>query len=656
MKLFFYPRLALRNIRKNAKIYIPYLLTSTFTVAMFYIIHSLSINGAYDDMTVGARTLPIVMELGTYVVIIFAIIFLFYINSFIIKRRKKEVALYNILGMEKKHIMYMMFYETLITSMVSLIVGILFGVVFSKLLFLILIHMAHISTPFDFVIPMESIIRTFLLFIAIYFISYLFNVLQIQLANPMELLRSSQSGEKEPRTKWIMTLLGLVTLGGGYYIAQTIEKPVEAMLLFFVAVVLVIIGTYCLFTAGSITLLKILKRNKRFYYKTRHFTSVSQMIYRMKQNAVGLASICILCTCILVMLSSTVSLYITVQDSTNMIVNEQLRITLMSSGSKNITEEVNQIYNKSLKQFELNDIQIKTIVKKKCYFASGSYFEKNFTIGGYNDDKYTGITAMSLDEFNQAFHLKQKLKDDEILVACNFENIKDHLTINGKTFKIKSVVDEPYFLTQKYSNIEKDMTIVFSSDKTLNKSLFNEEYSAPTISHSISIDFEDIEDSEKALEIVRSHIPSNISMYNQSQFEMQNEYFEVFGSLFFLGIFLGIVFLMAAILIMYYKQLSEGYEDQKRYEIMQNVGMSQKEVKQSIRSQVLIFFFLPLIVAAIHMAFAFKMIVKMFSFLVLSDISLFVWCTIISIAILAIIYSIVYSLTAKVYYKIVKVE
>lgn len=566
------------------------------------------------------------------------------------------MALYNILGMEKKHIMYMMFYETLITSMFSLIVGILFGVVFSKLLFLILIHMAHISTPFDFVIPMESIIRTFLLFIAIYFISYLFNVLQIQLANPIELLRSSQSGEKEPRTKWVMTLLGLVTLGGGYYIAQTIEKPVEAMLLFFVAVVLVIIGTYCLFTAGSITLLKILKRNKRFYYKTRHFTSVSQMIYRMKQNAVGLASICILCTCILVMLSSTVSLYITVQDSTNMIVNEQLRITLMSSGSKNITEEVNQIYNKSLKQFELNDIQIKTIVKKKCYFASGSYFEKNFTIGGYNDDKYTGITAMSLDEFNQAFHLKQKLKDDEILVACNFENIKDHLTINGKTFKIKSVVDEPYFLTQKYSNIEKDMTVVFSSDKTLNKSLFNEEYSAPTISHSISIDFEDIEDSEKALEIVRSHIPSNISMYNQSQFEMQNEYFEVFGSLFFLGIFLGIVFLMAAILIMYYKQLSEGYEDQKRYEIMQNVGMSQKEVKQSIRSQVLIFFFLPLIVAAIHMAFAFKMIVKMFSFLVLSDISLFVWCTIISIAILAIIYSIVYSLTAKVYYKIVKVE
>lgn len=656
MKLFFYPRLALRNIRKNAKIYIPYLLTSTFTVAMFYIIHSLSINGAYDDMTVGARTLPIIMELGTYVVIIFAIIFLFYINSFIIKRRKKEVALYNILGMEKKHIMYMMFYETLITSMFSLIVGILFGVVFSKLLFLILIHMAHISTPFDFVIPMESIIRTFLLFIAIYFISYLFNVLQIQLANPIELLRSSQSGEKEPRTKWVMTLLGLVTLGGGYYIAQTIEKPVEAMLLFFVAVVLVIIGTYCLFTAGSITLLKILKRNKRFYYKTRHFTSVSQMIYRMKQNAVGLASICILCTCILVMLSSTVSLYITVQDSTNMIVNEQLRITLMSSEGKNITEEVNQIYNKSLKQFEMNDIQIKTIVKKECYFASGSYFEKNFTIGGYNGDKYTGITAMSLDEFNQAFHQKQELKDDEILIACNFENIKDHLTINGKTFKVKSVVDEPYFLTQKYSNIEKDMTVVFSSDKTLNKSLFNEEYSAPTMSHSISIDFEDIEDSEKALEIVRSHIPSNMSMYNQSQFEMQNEYFEVFGSLFFLGIFLGIVFLMAAILIMYYKQLSEGYEDQKRYEIMQNVGMSQKEVKQSIRSQVLIFFFLPLIVAAIHMAFAFKMIVKMFSFLVLSDISLFVWCTIISIAILAIIYSIVYSLTAKVYYKIVKVE
>lgn len=656
MKLFFYPRLALRNIRKNAKIYIPYLLTSTFTVAMLYIIHSLSVNGGYESLKLGKRILPVIMDLGTWVVMIFAIIFLFYINSFIIKRRKKEVALYNILGMEKKHIMYMMFYETLITSLFSLTVGILFGIIFSKLLFLVLIHLAHISTPFQFVIPMESVLLTCTLFIPIYFVSYLFNVIQIQLSNPIELLRSGQTGEKEPKVKWILTLIGLGTLGSGYYIAQTIENPVEAMLLFFVAVVLVIIGTYCLFTAGSITLLKILKKNRKFYYKTRHFTSVSQMIYRMKQNAVGLASICILCTCILVMLSSTVCLYISVQDSSNMMVNEQLRLVLSSSDDNNVnSQEINQIYDKCIKQFQLNGIEVQTVIKKKCYLASGNYSHQKFSVGRYNQKEHTSITAMSLDEFNQAFHKNLTLKENEILAACNFETLKDSLTINNKVFNIKAIIDEPYFLGQKYSDIDRDMTVVFNNDKILNESLFNTDYFTKSCMY-ISIDFKDIKDSVKALDIVENHIPDDVDMYSQSQYELQEEYLEVFGSLFFLGIFLGVMFLMAAILIMYYKQLSEGYEDQKRYEIMQNVGMSRREVKQSIRSQVLIFFFLPLVVATIHMAFAFKMIVKMFSFLVLSDLSLFIWCTVISSMILAIIYSIVYYLTAKVYYRIVRVE
>ncbi len=276
-------------------------------------------------------------------------------------------------------------------------------------------------------------------------------------------------------------------------------------------------------------------------------------------------------------------------------------------------------------------------------------------MGGYNQKEHTSITAMSLDEFNQAFHKNLTLKENEILAACNFETLKDSLTINNKVFNIKAIIDEPYFLGQKYSDIDRDMTVVFNNDKILNESLFNTDYFTKSCMY-ISIDFKDIKDSVKALDIVENHIPDDVDMYSQSQYELQEEYLEVFGSLFFLGIFLGVMFLMAAILIMYYKQLSEGYEDQKRYEIMQNVGMSRREVKQSIRSQVLIFFFLPLVVATIHMAFAFKMIVKMFSFLVLSDLSLFIWCTVISSMILAIIYSIVYYLTAKVYYRIVRVE
>jgi len=657
MKFFFYPRLALTNIKKNGKIYLPYLITSTFTVAMFYMMHSLSVNGGYIDMEVGRTMLPYIMNLGTWVVMIFSVIFLFYINSFLIKRRKKEVALYNILGMEKKHIMIMMFCETLLTSIFSLIIGILFGVVLSRLLFLFLVHLAGLNTSLSFVVPIDSIHFTIALYIPIFFASYLFNIIQIKIANPVELLRGSQAGEREPKTKWILTLVGLVALGGGYYIAQTIEDPVEAMLLFFVAVILVIVGTYCLFTAGSITLLKILKKNRRFYYQTRHFTSVSQMIYRMKQNAIGLASICILCTCILVMLSSTVSLYISVQDSSNMIVNEQLLIGFLPEDGNSIVSEtqIEKTIRMSLEEMDEQGIQVKTIVHRRIYGMAGDYQNHELNVGGYENETYTHISAMDLDEFNRAYGKNETLKDNEILIACNFDDISDSIQINGKSFQIKQSVDEDYFLNQAYDNIEKDMTIVFSSEDVLKNSVFTEDYYIDSPIDLISIDLKDIEMSNTAMTILSKHLSQNHGIVTtQSQYAIQQEYITIFGSLFFLGIFLGILFLMAAILIMYYKQLSEGYEDQKRYEIMQNVGMSQREVKQSIRSQVLIFFFMPLVVACIHMGFAFKMIVKMFSFLVMSKMSLFVWCTIISIIILIIIYSIVYSLTARTYYRIVK--
>lgn len=657
MKSFFYPRLALSNIRKNGQTYIPYLLTSTFTVAMFYMIHSLSVNSGYVDMKIGRTMLPYIMNLGTWVVMIFSVIFLLYINSFLIKRRKKEVALYNILGMEKKHIMIMMFCETLLTSIFSLVIGLLLGVVLSRLLFLILIHLANIPTSLRYTVSIDSIHYTILLYIPIFFVSYLFNAIQIKMSNPIELLRGSQTGEKEPKVKWILTLIGFITLGAGYYIAQTIEDPAEAMLLFFVAVILVIIGTYALFTAGSIALLKILKKNKHFYYQTRHFTAVSQMIYRMKQNAVGLASICILCTCILVMLSSTVSLYIGVQDSSNMIVNENLSVVVQSSqNNSQDKQDIDDMFQKDLLQMKEQGIEVEKFVQRRIYDIIGGYQDHEFKTAGYDFGKTISLAAMDLEEFNRGYGKQESLKNDEVLIACNFDDISDSFVMNGKTFHVKKVVDEDYFLNQKHENIEKYISIVFKNESILKKELFhdNEDYYTEPMDR-VSIDFKDKEMTDKAVDIIENNRIDNLDYIQiQSQYEIQSEYIQIFGSLFFLGIFLGVLFLMATILIMYYKQLSEGYEDQKRYEIMQNVGMSQKEVKQSIRSQVLIFFFLPLIVACIHMAFAFKMIVKMFSVLVVSQMSLFVWCTVISVIILTIIYSIVYSLTARTYYKIVK--
>lgn len=658
MKKFFYPRLALSNIRKNAKVYLPYLLTSTFTVMMCYVIHSLAVNQSLRETS---STAPAVLMLGTWVVIIFSVIFLFYVNSFLIKRRKKEIALYNILGMEKKHVMIMMAYETIFTTLISLILGILFGALFSKLMFLLLVNLSQIQTAIIFEIPQSTIFLTLTVYGIIFFAAYLFNVIQIKLANPIELLRGGEHGEREPKTKWLFTLVGILTLGGGYYLAQTIEDPMDALTLFFVAVVLVIIGTYCLFTAGSIVILKMLKKNKRFYYQTRHFTSVSQMIYRMKQNAVGLASICVLCTCILVMISSTVTLYLGVKDTVQIMQEEDFlaKIFTLSEGQLPSRKELDELHAKIEDGLKAKDIETSAFVMRSVYEVAYNVKDNEYVTGeGSSGRDFKSFSAMTLEEYNRAYHKNETLKDDEVLVHSNFEKLAKQMKINGKTVQVKSEVHDQYFLETELSENSQLTGIVFKDEKTLKDVLFTLEDQVRPNEY-ISIDYQDKSDMKEADNIVPNIIndlqnTGEYSVYTSSQYSMEKMFNDSYGSLFFLGLFLGLLFLMAAILIMYYKQLSEGYEDQKRFEIMQNVGMSKKEVKQTIRSQVLIFFFLPLVVAVIHMAFAFKMIMKMFGYLIASGEGLFITCTIISVIILAIIYSIVYFLTAKTYYKIVR--
>lgn len=664
MKLFFYPRLAITNMKKNAQIYFPYLLTSSFTVMMFYLIHSLSMNPGFAHETIGATMLPFVLELGTYVVIIFAFIFLFYMNSFMMKRRKKEFALYNILGMEKKHVMFILFYETLFVTFVSLVLGILFGIVFSQLMFLCLVQLLELKTALTFEVPIASLLMTLKIFLPIFTLSYVFNVLQIQLSKPIELLRGGEIGEKEPKVKWFMTIIGFLCLGTGYYMAQSIEDPASAMMWFLIAVILVIIGTYGIFTSGSIMILKMLKKNKKFYYQTQHFTSVSQMLYRMKQNAVGLASICILCTCILVMLSSTVSLYLSVKDSANIFLPQD--VSLYVSDEKNIItyKQLDHLYQKVSDQFEKENIEVENYVLKKVYNEAVLYKNGQFIFGQGSDAyDFTMISAMSVDDYNRAYHKNVQLKDHEILLHDNFLDDKESLTLQDQVFHVKDEIDDLYLTGGPgiYAG-DKVATIVFSSEKVLRSAL---DMTGVLDAYAMSLDYVHEDDAQRGNEIIKDTYLKYFQNHEELQkygysymidtkFDIQQTYLDMFGSLFFLGIFLGILFLMAAILIMYYKQLSEGYEDQKRFEIMQNVGMSQKEVKQTIRSQVLIFFFLPLVVAVMHMAFAFKMIVKMFSVLVLSEMELFVWCTIIAIIILAVIYSIIYFFTARTYYKIVK--
>lgn len=668
MKLSFYPRLALTNLKKNIQLYLPYILTSSFTVMMFYLINYLSSHPGLEKIVSGTKTIKTILDLGNIIVCLFSIIFLFYMNSFLIKRRKKEIALYNILGLEKKHIMIMIFYETLITTLISIVLGFIFGIIFSQLVSLLLIHLLKISTSLTFHISRSALLITLLVFSLIYFLSYLIHAIQIQLSNPIELLKGTQSGEREPKTKWLMTIVGLISLLTGYYIAITIDDPITAIILFFIAVLLVIIGTYFLFIAGSITLLKILKKNPRFYYQTKHFTAVSQLIYRMKQNAVGLASICILLTSILVMLSSTVSLYFGIEDTVSSYQQDSYHLKIYGYDDATLPsdQQLAEFYTKIQTELNNNDIEIKSFIHTKRYSISVRFQDNRRIVFDNEPGTFTVgyLIALTQDEYNRAYHQNINLNSQDILVSSNFFEFGDYLKIENQQYSIKKIVHQPYLLANENPSAEQNLVVIMKDEQAIQTMMspFYDDRLSPT--ENLSIVYQNQAKEKKAENIINQCLEnfslkteknnSTISFYHSSMYETRIMLMELYGSLFFLGIFLGILFLMATILIMYYKQLSEGYEDQKRFEIMQKVGMSKKEVKQTIRFQILIFFFLPLVVSVMHMAFAFNMItMMMFSFLT-TDINVFIKCTIISVLIMTIIYAVVYIFTSKTYYRIVK--
>ena len=608
----FYLKLALTNIKKNGKIYFPYLITSIFTVMMFYCVKFLSgDNGLRKD----SESAAMMMSLGVYVVIIFSVIFLLYINSFLMKNRKKELGLYNILGMEKRHVMLIIFFETLIVYLISLGFGVLTGVLFSKLMMLILVKILAIHTSIVFSIDMNAILITTLLFSVIFFVSFMINAASIRFSNPIQLLKGGMVGEKEPKTKWLMTLIGVITLGAGYTIALSIEDPITALVLFFVAVVLVIIGTYALFTAGSIVILKLLKKNKKYYYQTNHFISVSQMMYRMKQNAVGLASICILCTCILVMISSTYTLYSGVFDTVKKSVRADYSYKVGNMEKVNMDEEIINLEKDIKTSLASKNIGISRMASLKYCNVLASQNGTVFTAPGEGgNNKILTILGMTLADYNRIYN--------------------HHVSLNDH-------------------------------DAALKQALTFEHHSSPSYSYEILVDYKGGYFNSKAEEVMRKTTKNftlkvsekndgEISYSNMTRYENYQLFSQMYGSLLFLGIFLGVLFMMAAVLIMYYKQLSEGYEDQKRYEILQNVGLSKKEVRQAVSSQVLIFFFLPLVVAVIHMSVAYNMILKMFKVMILNAPQTFITCTVVSVIVLAICYTIVYFCTSRTYYKIVR--
>jgi len=666
-----FSRLAKQNIRNNKSTYIPYIITCIFCIAMIYMMEFLRDCPTLDQAVRQADEVRMIVFTGEIVVEIFCIIFLIYSNSFLMKRRQKEIGLYNILGLERNHIGIVMFLETIITSIGSLAGGIAAGIIGSKLALLLLLKLLHIPSVLGFYISVKGIFTCLFMFGIIFLMILFLNLAKIHLSRPVELLRGNNTGEKEPAAKWLMALIGFICLGAGYYLAVTTESPIKAITIFLLAVILVMAGTYLLFTAGSIVILKFLRRRKSFYYRTGNFISISGMLYRMKQNAIGLASICILSTGVLLMISMTVSIYFGMNDimlnrypydvdmSVTSISEDECQ-TAIEAFEKAIAD------NKVPVEKSVEEIYLDIVCSKN---GDQILIKPANTIR--NSDSVLVLSLLNQAEYKRLTGISANLNDGEIFAWYPSAVQKDSVTVDETEFTVKKWLDKNPLTCGEDAVSDNAVLVVTDEDFKKFDEMRTEMYkgvsSAPagedltlhlgldiTGSETDKIDFgtpvmEAVKDLKKNGGLSEnSWITSGI---RQQEYE---SYYADNGSLLFIGIFLGSLFLMGTAMIIYYKQISEGYEDQKRFEIMQKVGLSRREVRSSVRRQILMVFFLPLLMAMLHITMAFPMIRRMLLLFGMTNTKLFIGCTAGTVLIFAVVYGLIYLMTARSYYHIVE--
>ncbi len=668
-KLGFYFKMAWSNITKNSKFYIPYILTSFITITMFFTLQSFCNNSNLPS----SSSFKMLMGFGLPVVLIFSAIFLFYTNSFLIKRRKAEFGLFNILGMEKRHIITLISIETSIIAAISLVLGIGVGILLNKLIFLVLNKVVAFMTPLVFEFSFQAIYKTFLLFSLIYLAILIKNIIEVVKVNPIELLSAGKSGEKEPKAKWVLAIFGIICIGTGYVLSITTSNPLTAIQLFFVAVVLVIIGTYALFLSGTIALLKLLKNKKNYYYKTNHFASISGLLFRMKQNSVGLANICILSTMVIVMIGTTMSLYAGATDIVKTRYPREVTTTIECENKDEIMKKGKAIVDK---------VSSDTGIEVENY---SEYSVLNLSTCKHGSDVFNAHTEGS----SLAIFEVYTPNDFETFYEAelpNFPDSQNTIYVGASTSDTRLpekiiLFDEQYNVEYLQGSAYKEKTkgamsvmvaeayaIIVPNDAVMDKinTLQYEAYSkvsnmVPSLS-AVNINFDlkcDVKDEsvffDKYKPLINELIgPSDDGIVNTDLRSIKSlDFAELTGSFLFLGVFLSVLFLMATVLIMYYKQIVEGYDDKHNFEIMQKVGMDKSEVKRTIKSQVLIMFFLPLIVAFVHMGFALPILFYLLSAFAITNVPLVVICCACTCLVYAIIYGVVYSATAKTYYKIV---
>lgn len=677
-----YSKMGISNIKKNKEAFLPFIICSSVAVMMFYMMVSISSNVS-EELYVGANTMSKVLSLGIVVIGLFSAIILFYTNGFLVKKRNKELGLYSVLGLEKKHIGYIVFYEVIISGLISIVCGLVLGIIFSKFVFLLLLNIVKLDVPFIFSIPIKAVFDTILLFILIYIVIIAFDCINIRRLNIIDIINESKAGEREPKTRWVPALIGAVCISVGYYLSLTVEDVYTSVPKFAESVILVIIGTYLVFIFLINIILKGMRKSDNYYNKKTHFFVVSSMIYRMKQNAAGLATICILSTMVMVVASSGICLYAGIDDS-NVFPYDVTTSYMYDYGldrEQNIKSSNGEIsYDPELikSTFETSAKEHGISIKNDIgyYYFDYLYKEDGINFNKYEpegplDVRYIGIIDMNgLEAFNKSKDGEnleiEKLDEGEVYVylpkgkSFSYDRIK----LCGIEFRVKrietldEVIEKITVVVPSLKDME-NINFAYNDNKTMTE-IMNESddgYSYNNIQYKY---FADIEGEEKNKLSFGRDLRDTLNNAGVARvadvtdrYTTKQEYMGIYGGIFFVGIFLSILFLMATGMIIYYKQLSEGYDDKERFAILKKIGLSNDEASKIIRHQVLLVFFMPIAVSVVHVLFSINIVTKFLKLLGMTNRGLFVICTFIVILVFILVYVVMYFLSSKAYKKIV---
>ena len=677
MKLMFYPKLAWTGMRSNRKLYLPYLITCISMAAIHYIVGYLSGAQAVRNLP-GGQFIQEMLGLGVWIIAFFSGLFLLYSSSFLMRRRKKEFGLYNILGMGKGHLSMVVFWETAMTAVISIFAGLFAGVTLSKLAELCIVNIVGGGTDYSLTVSGSSMVNTFIVFAVIFLAIMVKSLWQIARTNAINLIKSENMGERLPRLYWFWGTLGAVILGAAYYLALLIEDPLSALLLFFVAVTMVILATYLLFMSGSVLLCKLLQKNKRYYYKPNHFVSVSSMAYRMTRNGAGLASICILLTMVLVMLSSTSCLFFGVEESLHTRYPKEITVDAYVTGAENASFEdfapVRDYVDRILERYNVTSEDVMDYrVAELSGQLLGSELEldpnnmKLSSANVYGDVRI--VNFIPLEDYNRMRGTDFTLESDEILLfAFRTPYEKENLVLRGTglSFRVKEHLSEFPIDGDTSSSVMSSLYVVvpdfYNTLKPLNEMRASNGSDLLDIHWRYGFDTNVDEGTQKVIYeslALNGNDEGKQFLDNLSYLSYYSRAYErdsftgTFSGLFVLGLVLSIVFIFAAVLIIYYKQITEGYEDQRRFEVMQKVGMTKRDIRRSVNSQMLTVFFLPLVTAGIHLCFAFPMIRLLLRLFNMMNVTLFAMTTGICFALFGLLYLVIYKLTSNAYFSIV---